>query len=584
MASNAPTIGGYDYKFVETPPDKLVCQICLLVARSPHQVTCCGKVYCKTCLDEHKRHSLRSIYSKECPNCRKIGQNFPDIRGEWTLAYSWRNKITLLYFFLYIGEQEIKSLKVKCNNRESKCGWVGEFRSLDDHFKTCEYILLRCTNECTNNTSKVYVLRRDLDHHLKNECPNRQYQCPHCKVTERYCDITTTHLYTCPKVKVSCPNDGCKTLVPRCNLSEHLTVCEYALLHCPNECMENTKVVKISCHDLDQHLKNECPNRQYQCRHCETIGRYCDITTTHLDTCPKVKIPCPNTDCKASVPRCDLSTHRSTCEFEKVPCKYAKAGCEEEPLRKDQQQHENDATLHLHIAIETVNKQHKEITKQREEIHQQQEEITKQQVVITKQQEEITKQRKEIDEQQKEMKAVKEEQKIISDTVMAGQSGPCAFKMPEFSLHKSLKQEWYGPPFYTHPGGYKMRIRVDANGCLDGAGTHVSVSAYLMQGRNDDILEWPFTGKVTFTLLNQLADKNHYTATTASFPQDHKASRRVVDDEMATTGYGQPTFISHYQLRHDVMKNCQYLKDDCLYFQIKVQATKPAKPWLKCTF
>ena len=274
-----------------------------------------------------------------------------------------------------------------------------------------------------------------------------------------------------------------------------------------------------------------------------------------------------------------------------MPCKYAKAGCEEEPLRKDQQQHENDATLHLHLAIETVNKQHKEITKQREEIHQQreeihqqQEEITKQQVVITKQQEEITKQRKEIDEQQKEMKAVKEEQKIISDTVMAGQSGPCAFKMPEFSLHKSLKQEWYGPPFYTHPGGYKMRIRVDANGCLDGAGTHVSVSAYLMQGRNDDILEWPFTGKVTFTLLNQLADKNHYTATTASFPQDHKASRKVVDDEMATTGYGQPTFISHYQLRHDVMKNCQYLKDDCLYFQIKVQATKPAKPWLKCTF
>ena len=101
MASNAPTIGGYDYKFVETPPDKLVCQICLLVARSPHQVTCCGKVYCKTCLDEHKRHSLRSIYSKECPNCRKIGQNFPDIRGEWTLAYSWRNKITPVFLSVY---------------------------------------------------------------------------------------------------------------------------------------------------------------------------------------------------------------------------------------------------------------------------------------------------------------------------------------------------------------------------------------------------------------------------------------------------------------------------------------------------
>ena len=75
MASSTPTIGGYDCKFVETPPDKLMCQICQAVARSPHQVTCCGRVYCKTCLDEHNKHSTT------CPNCRQTGQSFPDIRG-----------------------------------------------------------------------------------------------------------------------------------------------------------------------------------------------------------------------------------------------------------------------------------------------------------------------------------------------------------------------------------------------------------------------------------------------------------------------------------------------------------------------
>ena len=83
MASNTPTLGGYDCKFVETPPDKLMCQICQAVACSPHQVTCCGRVYCKACLDEHKKHS--SI----CPNCRERGQNFPDIRGEWTSGSSY---------------------------------------------------------------------------------------------------------------------------------------------------------------------------------------------------------------------------------------------------------------------------------------------------------------------------------------------------------------------------------------------------------------------------------------------------------------------------------------------------------------
>ena len=60
---------------------------------------------------------------------------------------------------------------------------MGELRSLDNHLTACEYALLRCTNKCTNNTEEVYVLRHDMDNHLKNTCPNRQYQCPHCKDT-----------------------------------------------------------------------------------------------------------------------------------------------------------------------------------------------------------------------------------------------------------------------------------------------------------------------------------------------------------------------------------------------------------------
>jgi len=76
MASNAVLTGGYDCKFMETPPDKLMCQICLSVAHTPHQMPCCGRVYCKACLDTHKK------LSKTCPNCRSIRQSFPDTRGE----------------------------------------------------------------------------------------------------------------------------------------------------------------------------------------------------------------------------------------------------------------------------------------------------------------------------------------------------------------------------------------------------------------------------------------------------------------------------------------------------------------------
>ena len=336
-----------------------------------------------------------------------------------------------------------------CSNSENGCGWVGELRSLDNHFKTCEYTLLSCPNECTNNKKKVtHVIRCDLDFHLRNVCPNRQFECPHCKAMGKYCNIETTHL-----VKATCPNNGCGVKVPRCL----------------------------------------------------------------------------------------LSNHRSTCQYEKVACKYAGIGCNEKLLRKSLQKHENDDTYHLCLAIETVTKQQRQINKL-----------------------------------QNEMQAVKGEQ----DSIMCYLNFPCVFKMTEFTQHNSSKQEWYSPPLYTHPGGYKMCIEVDASGNGAAAGTHVSVFAYLMKGKNDDNLPWPFTGEVTITLLNQLEDENHHTRT-ISFSQDHAPSRRVVSGERAPKGYGFPQFISHNDL--GAAQNYQYLNGDCLYFQVEVQAAKPVKRWLTCT-
>ena len=165
----------------------------------------------------------------------------------------------------------------------------------------------------------------------------------------------------------------------------------------------------------------------------------------------------------------------------------------------------------------------------------------------------------------------------MCDTITAGQAGPCVLQMPKFNQHITSKQGWYSPPFYTHPGGYKMCLRVDADGYGNATGTYVSVFAYLMWGRNDDNLPWPFTGEVTITLLNQLADKNHCRCI-VSFPQD---DRRVVGRRRAYTGHGQ--FIPQYKLARDADQNCQYLKNNCLYFEIKVHITKGMKPCLTCT-
>lgn len=70
MASNAPKLAGYDYEFVETPPNDLICLICTFVAKDPQQLTCCGKIFCQVCLEEQKKRS--TVTNKHrCPQCRE---------------------------------------------------------------------------------------------------------------------------------------------------------------------------------------------------------------------------------------------------------------------------------------------------------------------------------------------------------------------------------------------------------------------------------------------------------------------------------------------------------------------------------
>ena len=140
---------------------------------------------------------------------------------------------------------------------------------------------------------------------------------------------------------------------------------------------------------------------------------------------------------------------------------------------------------------------------------------------------------------------------------------------------------FYSPSFYTSPDGYKMCVRVDANGLGDGKGTHVSVFAYLMKGDNDNSLTWPFTGTVTFELLNQLEDRYHHRNSFTFPAYNDNVSRAVVSGERGV-GWGYPKFISHTDLEHEPDKNCQYLKDDAVILRVFVEAPN-VKPWLKCT-
>jgi hypothetical protein len=145
-------------------------------------------------------------------------------------------------------------------------------------------------------------------------------------------------------------------------------------------------------------------------------------------------------------------------------------------------------------------------------------------------------------------------------------------QMSKFSRLKASDSPWNSPGFYVLPGSYKMCMRIFANGYGNGNGSHVTVFTCFMPGDHDDKLKWPFEGVVTVNLLNQLDDKNHENDITKfddTVPLKYR--ERVVGKEHGL-GWGTPKFIAHSSLDFSSASNCQYLKDDCLYFRICVKA------------
>jgi TNF receptor-associated factor 4 len=135
--------------------------------------------------------------------------------------------------------------------------------------------------------------------------------------------------------------------------------------------------------------------------------------------------------------------------------------------------------------------------------------------------------------------------------------------LSDYQKKKQAGELFQFPPFYTHPNGYHMALRVYANGS-DGKGSYLSVHVHMLRGEHDDKLKWPFIGKVTFTLFNQLEDKNHHTRTLLLDP---KRNARV-----GGPVWGFPKFIPHSALTHDTVKNTQYLMNDTLHFKVSGEA------------
>ena len=173
--------GGYDYTFVEPgPSNEQMCPICQLVARKACQANCCGKIFCKGCLEKRRQHSSEF----NCLNCAK------KLKG----SYFEDRRVKL----------EISDLQIYCTYKNENCSWQGNLKDIDSHIQACRNEEVIC-DKCDD-----VMQRHQLEFHNSDECLQRDYKCPHCKANGIYIVMTTSHLEECRDLPLTCPNEGCE--------------------------------------------------------------------------------------------------------------------------------------------------------------------------------------------------------------------------------------------------------------------------------------------------------------------------------------------------------------------------------------
>ncbi|XP_059495501.1 TNF receptor-associated factor 2-like isoform X2 [Stegostoma tigrinum] len=122
----------------------------------------------------------------------------------------------------------------------------------------------------------------------------------------------------------------------------------------------------------------------------------------------------------------------------------------------------------------------------------------------------------------------------------------------------------FSPPFFTSHSGYMLCLRLYLNGDGVGAKTHLSLFLVIMKGRYDAILEWPFSRKVTFRLLDQSARRQH---TVTAFRPDVGSASFHRPVQAMNVASGCPEFLPLTQLHANWHS---YVTDDVMFIKASV--------------
>ena len=512
--------GGYDYEFVHTPSDTLICQICHCPSREPHLSACCGHVFCKSCLEASKRVTF---VTDACPICR--AEEFTTIPNKQ-------------------ADRIIRGLHVYCSNKDKGCEWQGEVNAITGHISSsngCQFHEVNCLNDCGTAYQRQY-----LTSHVETECPRRKVNCQYCHDTGEHQFIEGQHKEECPKFPLPCPNECGVDNIPRDGVREHTDICPLQLIQC--------KYHIIGCEVIMARKDQSKHNK-------EMIEEHLSLSVSELAATKETN------EKQNQTFRELLASNKILMEnYFKDQLATSKISIEKDLLASQHDAQKTMLDLNNKLAtaeneIVALKQQLVTVTENNDKALAEAEVKFQSKVTAV---EEAT--QESIAEQESKLQSIdtmvwsiclfSETTKSLTGTEFL----PVVIKMSEFTEKKRQKINWFSYSFYTRSNGYKMQLCVPFH---DNVGSYMSVGLYNMRSQNDGQLEWPMKGKYEVTLLNQSTDSMHHSVTGSIIVgNSHKPS--YFSERNGSASWLSGSFISYEALT----TTNDFVKDGNLYFKV----------------
>ena len=436
---------------------------------------------------------------KDCPECRRLLKVIPD-RGL---------------------QRVLKSLQVYCSKREEGCNWEGELGELQHHHNNdCMHLMIQCiTCNCKGPRHLILI-------HEKEECPNRMVLCEHCNYQCIWRELADSHYSQCLQYPLTCSN--CNANITRQDEMTHLkefcpkttVVCEAYQYGCKWEGLREER---------EKHLKDDW------------VG--------HFSLCLKEGCTLSVSSAKEIIAECKDEIRQLRAEIneknEEIALLRQKVSTLEDSIGK----HSNDSTMTQHIlSLKSELKQ--EITTRLEMMKGELRQEFSDYIDDSKEEETEEEEEEEEVEYEYDYGLSQASHSLLSDTVK--QKPTFTYELKRFYKHKNKDTSCFSPSFYANC--YNMRLRVHPNGYGKGKGSFVSVYACLVEGDYDDIVLWPFQGKVIVELEHNSNGQplKRFVKYGFDIPEEFST---VAGRNHSSKGNGWPKFLSHSELSNYLIFN-----------------------------